>query len=82
MPDVRSTVLSTARSLGIRFVRFTWSDNAGLIRAKAVHLAFLADFLEGNRVGVTIACQALPVMYDVVSPDSGLTPAGDRKSVV
>jgi glutamine synthetase len=77
MPDVHSTVLSAVRSQGIRYVRFTWSDNAGLIRAKAVHTAFLADFLEGNRVGVTIACQALPVMYDAVAPDSGLTPAGE-----
>jgi glutamine synthetase len=77
MPDIRGNVLSTARSQAIRYVRFTWSDNAGLIRAKAVHLAFLADFLEGNRVGVTIACQALPVMYDAVAPDSGLTPAGE-----
>src|SRR2546430_3092569 len=77
MTDVRSSVLSMVRDQGIRYVRFTWSDNAGLIRAKAVHAAFLADYLAANRVGVTIACQALPVMYDVVAPDSGLTPAGE-----
>ncbi len=77
MPDILSSVLSTVRNQGIRYVRFTWSDNAGLIRAKAVHAAFLADFLAENRVGITIAAQALPVMYDAVAPDSGLTPAGE-----
>jgi glutamine synthetase len=61
----------------VRYVRFTWTDNAGLIRAKGVHVAVLDDYLAGARVGVTPAGQGLPVMYDAVSAGSGLTPAGE-----
>jgi len=68
-------VASVVREQGIRFVRFAMVDNAGLIRAKAVHTAFLDDYAPG--VGITVAQQALPVMYDAVAADSGLTPAGD-----
>jgi len=77
MSDDTNAVLSTLRSREIRYVRFTWTDNAGLIRAKAVHTAVLGDFLGGARVGITPASQALPVMYDAVSSGSGLTPAGE-----
>jgi glutamine synthetase len=77
MEDARDSVLSVVREQGIRYVRFTWTDNAGLIRAKAVYAAHLGDFLEGSRVGITVAAQALPVMYDALAPGSGLTPAGE-----
>lgn len=68
-------VLAALREQAIRFVRFTMVDNAGLIRAKAVHTGGIEDYSRG--VGITVAQQALPVMYDAVAPDSGLTPAGD-----
>ncbi|GIW09802.1 MAG: glutamine synthetase [Dehalococcoidia bacterium] len=58
-------------------MRFLWTDNAGLIRAKAVHTVFLERYLEGETVGITAAAPALPVMYDAVAPGSGLTPAGE-----
>ena len=61
-------VASVVRDQGIRFVRFGMVDNAGLIRAKAVHAAFLDDYASG--VGITVAQQALPVMYDAVAADS------------
>ena len=77
MSDVLSTVLSTIRARDIRYVRFIWCDNAGVIRAKAVHTAFIASYLEGNGVGITVAQQALPVMYDAVVSGAGLTPAGE-----
>lgn len=77
MSDEVNTVLATIQTQGIRWVRFIWSDNAGLIRAKAVHTAFLDDFLKGDGVGIAAAQQGLPVMYDAPSAGSGLTPAGE-----
>ncbi len=77
MSDTRNAVLSTIRAQGIRYVRFIWCDNAGLIRAKAVHTALLDDYLKGDGVGIAAAQQALPAMYDALAPGSGLTPAGE-----
>jgi glutamine synthetase len=60
----------------IRFVRVLWCDNANVIRGKAFH----TDFLEEHQIhGVSIsqAQQAIPVMYDAVVPESGLTPVGE-----
>jgi glutamine synthetase len=75
------------RAAGIRYVRFNWSDNAGLIRAKAVHTTFIKetyagdtyaeDAAAGSRIGLTPASQALPVMYDAPSPGSGLSATGE-----
>jgi glutamine synthetase len=75
MSAVPATVLSTVRGHDVRFVRFVMADNAGLIRAKAVHTRWIEDSAQG--IGITVAQQALPVMYDAVAADSGLTPAGD-----
>ncbi|GIW06396.1 MAG: glutamine synthetase [Dehalococcoidia bacterium] len=70
-------ILSTVRTEGVRFVRFVWTDNAGLIRAKAVHTVFLDRYLAGERVGITAASPAMPVMYDAVADGAGLSPAGE-----
>ena len=59
----------------IRFVRILWCDNANVIRGKAVHVAALESLRHG--VGITVAQQALPVMYDAVAPGSGLEPVGE-----
>ncbi len=59
----------------IRFVRILWCDNANVIRGKAVHVAALESL--GHGVGITVAQQALPVMYDAVAPGSGLEPVGE-----
>lgn len=77
MAPGKSEVLATIRTHQIRYVRFIWCDNAGLVRAKAVHTAFLEDYLEGAGVGIAAAQQALPVMMDALAPGSGLTPAGE-----
>lgn len=77
MSDTVSTILPTIQTYGIRYVRFIWCDNAGLIRAKAVHTALLDGYLKGDGVGIAAAQQALPVMYDAPAPGSGLTPAGE-----
>jgi glutamine synthetase len=60
----------------IRFVRVLWCDNANVIRGKAFHTGFLAEH-ETQGVSIAIAQQAIPVMYDAVAPDSGLSPVGE-----
>jgi glutamine synthetase len=70
-------ILATLHNRGVKFVRFTFTDNAGLIRAKAVHIGVLPEFLDGARVGLTPASQGLPVMYDALAPDSGLSAVGE-----
>ncbi|MCS7324818.1 MAG: glutamine synthetase family protein [Anaerolineae bacterium] len=72
-----SNVLRHIHTHNVRFVRFIWCDNANVIRAKAVHTAFIEDYLNGDGVGIAAAQQALPVMYDALAPGSGLTPAGE-----
>ncbi len=58
-----------------RFVRVLWCDNANVIRAKAIHLGALEHHQHG--VGISTAQQALPVMFDSPTPDSGLGPVGE-----
>ena len=64
------------KDAGIKFVRILWCDNANVIRAKAAHIDFLEDYIK-NGVGITVAQQALPVMYDAVVADTGLGPVGE-----
>jgi glutamine synthetase len=64
------------KGAGIKFVRILWCDNANVIRAKAAHIDFLEDYIT-NGVGITVAQQALPVMYDAVVADTGLGPVGE-----
>jgi glutamine synthetase len=66
----------TLKDAGTKFVRLLWCDNANVIRAKAAHIDFLDDCIK-NGVGITMAQQALPVMYDSVIPESGLGPVGE-----
>lgn len=75
--DHTASVRAAMLTHGIRFVRFMWCDNANVIRAKAVHAPLIEDFLSGQGVGIAAAQMALPVMYDALSPGSGLTPAGE-----
>lgn len=77
MAERRTEIQAAIRTHSLRYVRFVWCDNAGLIRAKAVHVASLEDYLQGAGVGIAAAQQALPVMYDALAPGSGLTPAGE-----
>jgi glutamine synthetase len=60
----------------IRFVRILWCDNANVIRGKAFHTAFL-DEHEEHGIGISVAQQAIPVMYDAVVPEAGLGPVGE-----
>lgn len=60
----------------IRFVRVLWCDNANVIRGKAFHIGFLEEHQQQG-VSISIAQQAIPVMYDAVAPGSGLGPVGE-----
>ncbi|MCI0546003.1 MAG: glutamine synthetase family protein [Candidatus Rokubacteria bacterium] len=73
-PDVERRL----RKAGVEYVRILWCDNANVIRGKAAHLGLLVDGLPDG-VGITVAQQALPVMYDAVVPDSGLSPVGEAR---
>lgn len=61
---------------GIQFVRILWCDNANVIRGKAFHTRFLKEHQE-HGIGIAMAQQAIPVMYDAVVPGSGLSPVGE-----
>jgi glutamine synthetase len=66
----------TLEQQNIRFVRVLWCDNANVIRGKAFHTGFLEEHQEQG-ISIAIAQQAIPVMYDAVAPDSGLSPVGE-----
>jgi glutamine synthetase len=78
--DDRAPILERLDKAAVRWVRIVWCDHAGLIRAKAAHRALLNDGLPGG-VGITVAQQALPVMFDAVAPDSGLGPVGEARLI-
>jgi glutamine synthetase len=60
----------------VRFVRVLWCDNANVIRGKAFHIGCLEEH-QTHGVSISIAQQAIPVMYDAVAPGSGLGPVGE-----
>lgn len=64
----------------IRFVRVVWTDNANIIRGKAIHRSGLAKYVT-HGVGITAASQAMPAMYDAVIPETGLGPIGEIRLV-
>ncbi len=70
--DIRATLEANH----IRFVRILWCDNANVIRAKAFHVGFLEEH-QHHGISLSIAQQAIPVMYDAVAPESGLGPVGE-----
>jgi glutamine synthetase len=67
---------STLEAQNIRFVRLLWCDNANVIRAKAFHVGFLEEHQQQG-IGISVAQQAVPVMYDAVATGSGLGPVGE-----
>lgn len=64
----------------IRFVRVLWTDNANIIRGKAIHRHALDHYIDDG-VGITAASQAMPAMYDAVIPETGLGPIGEIRLV-
>lgn len=64
----------------VKFIRVVWCDNANIIRGKAIHRKRLETYLT-HGVGITAAQQALPVMYDLPVPESGLGPIGEIRLI-
>lgn len=77
---MNSALSKSLETSGIRFVRVLWCDNANIIRGKAIHKGALNHHLE-HGVGISAAQQAIPVMYDAVVPQSGLSPVGEVRLV-
>jgi glutamine synthetase len=73
---MNETLKHSLKDAGVKFVRIIWCDNANVIRAKAAHINYLEDYID-NGVGITMAQQALPVMYDSVVSETGLGPVGE-----
>ena len=61
-----------------RLTRFCWVDNAGISRGKAVWRGGLGGALGGG-VGLTVGQQALPMMFDAVIPETGLSAVGEAR---
>ncbi|MFN9174443.1 MAG: hypothetical protein ACK58N_08005, partial [Synechocystis sp.] len=70
------TITAEFKQQGIEFVRVLFCDNANIIRGKAFHIETLAEHWRSG-VSIAVAQQAIPVMYDVVTPATGLTPVGE-----
>ena len=70
------TIKRELKDANIKFVRILWCDNANVIRAKAAHIDYLDEVFK-NGIGITMAQQALPVMYDSVVSETGLGPVGE-----
>jgi glutamine synthetase len=59
-----------------RFLRILWTDNANMIRSKALRLKVDDDVSEAV-VGISRAQQGVPVVYDGVVPGAPLDPVGE-----
>ena len=73
-------VKKTLEQAEIKFVRILWCDNANIIRGKAVHLELLSEYFN-HGVGISAGQQGIPVMYDAVIPETGLSPVGEVRLV-
>lgn len=71
-----STLYASLQAAKTRWIRILWCDNANIIRGKAFHLNVLDDHRDYG-IGIAMAQQAVPAMYDAVAPNSGLTPVGE-----
>lgn len=74
-------VRKSLEEAGIKFVRILWCDNANVIRGKAVHLNLLNRDYFDYGVGISAGQQGVPVMYDAVIPETGLSPVGEVRLV-
>lgn len=73
---MKSEIEKSLKSAKIKFVRILWCDNANIIRGKAVHVGMIAPYIDRG-VGISVAQQAVPAMYDVPVPETGLGPVGE-----
>ena len=73
-------VRKTLQQAGIEFVRILWCDNANIIRGKAVHREMLSHYFSQG-VGISVGQQGVPVLYDAVIPETGLSPVGEVRLI-
>lgn len=77
--DMEKCISTNKRNVSVlkdvKFIRILWCDNANIIRGKAVYLNFPENLK--YYVGISGAQQAIPVMYDGVIRESGLSPVGE-----
>ena len=57
-------------------MRVVWCDNGNAIRAKAIHVDRLEEYAQSG-VSLSVAQQAIPIMYDAVVPETGLAPTSE-----
>ena len=69
-------LIQSLQSTGVKFLRLVFCDNANIIRGKAIHLDILRNNIDFP-VSITVAQQALPVMYDAVVSETGLSPIAE-----
>ncbi|MFN2137326.1 MAG: glutamine synthetase, partial [Candidatus Promineifilaceae bacterium] len=85
-------IATLLRSGEIDFLRYAWTDNGNMIRAKALFLpAFLAYYQDAGAeelldalakaVTVTAAMMSVPATQDVPAPRAGLAPVEDIRLV-
>jgi glutamine synthetase len=70
------TVSERLAEMNAEFVRVVWCDNASIIRAKAFHVAILAEH-EKRGVGMSVARQGVSATQDHLVSNSGLSPVGE-----
>ncbi|MEA3492692.1 MAG: glutamine synthetase family protein [Campylobacterota bacterium] len=68
--------LEYLRHNGVKFIRVLWCDNANIIRAKSIHIEYLENILKDG-IKIAKGQMAIPVMYDVVVPSTGLSAVGE-----
>lgn len=73
---MKHALVRSLEAAGTRFIRVLWCDNANVIRAKAIHISALPERFDSG-VSLSVAQQALPVMEDVVIPQTGLEPVDE-----
>ena len=68
-------VTEAAENAGVRLVRFLYTDNGGIIRAKSSHINSLRDRIDDG-IGLTVAMQAMNMM-DQLADVEGMGPVGE-----
>lgn len=77
---MKNALIRLLKAADVEFVRILWCDNANIIRGKSIHIDALDSHFE-HGVGISTAQQSVPVMYDGISPGSGLAPVGEVRLV-
>jgi glutamine synthetase len=73
--DLNQQIAATAEAMGVKLVRFLYTDNGGIIRGKAAHINGLANRISDG-IGLTVAMQAMN-MLDQLAAVEGMGPVGE-----